>query len=138
MDVLAHHLVVAGIAHDVDAAEISYRRKHRMRTIQQRHLTLVVWLLTWGNQHVQTSLLSRELSLEVIDVHVFRLLNHPQVECFTLHNKIVGIANLLLDLCNFLTWKTWHDAIHQRGAYIIIFREPLLESSIVSAEVVLP
>ena len=130
--------MVAGITHDVDSTEVSHWRKHGVRTIQQSHFPFVVRFLAGSNQDIESSLLCWELSLEGIDVHILGLLNHPKVECFTLHNEIVSITNLLLNLCNLLARETRNDAVNKCCTHIIIISEPLLESSIVRTKVFLP
>ena len=45
VDILADYLMVAGIAHDVYAAQESHGTQNCVRAIQQRHLTLVIRLL---------------------------------------------------------------------------------------------
>ena len=59
----AYDGVLAGIAYDVDAGEECHRRQHRMGTIEQRHLALMVRRLTGDEQHIQSGSVGGELGL---------------------------------------------------------------------------
>ena len=109
-----------------------------MRTIEQSHLALVVRFFTLSNEDVQSSFLCGELSAKFIASHVLSLLDDPEMEDFGLHDQIVLVANLLLDVLDFLAWESWHNAINECGAHIIVFGEPLLETFIVGSKVVFP
>ena len=138
MDILTDHLVVASIAYDIHATQISHRTQYGVRTIQQGHLTLVVRLLTLSDEHVQASLLCRELCAQVLDRHIGRLLDYPEVEDLCLYNEVVCIRNLLLDVSNLLTWESGNDTVYQCSAYVVVFLYPLLESFVVCTEIILP
>ena len=60
------------------------------------------------------------------------------MEDFALHDEVVGIANLLLNLCDFLARESRNDAVNECCANVVVLGEPLLELGIVLAEVVLP
>ena len=138
MYILAQNGVLASVAHNVHATQISHRREHGVRTVQQCHLTSVIRLLVVGNEHMQTGLLCWELLLHLFDGHVLSLLNHPEVEALSLHDKIVLVAYLLLYLLDGVAWEARHDAVYQRSANIAVLCKPLLEALIVGAEVVFP
>ena len=130
--------MVASIANDVYATQISYRTQHRVRTVQQGHLALVIRFLALGDQHVQTGLVSRELSLQLIDTHVLRFLDYPEVEDLGLYNEVVVVAYFLLNSSDILAREARNDTVHERCAHIVVFLEPLLECLIICAEVIFP
>ena len=138
VDVLADYLMVAGIANDVNAREISHGRENGVRTVEQGHLALVVWLLAFGDEHMQAGLLCGEFGTQVFDAHVGWLLDDPEVEDLCLYDEVVGIGNLLLDIGNLLAGESGNDAVNECGANVVVLLKPLLESFIVSTEVILP
>ena len=138
VDVFANHLMVAGVANDIDTAEVSHWGEDGVRAIEQCHLALVVGLLALGNQHVQAGFLSGEFGAKLFACHILGLLNHPEVEDFGLHHQVVLVANLLLDVGNLLAGEAGNDAVNKRGAYVAIFCKPLLEALVVGTEVVFP
>ena len=138
VDVLTDNLVVASIADDVNAREVSNRRENGVRTVEQRNLTLVVRSLALGDENVKTCLLCRELLAELLDRHICWFLDNPEVEDFCLNNEVVLVANLLLDVGNLLAWEARNDAVNEGSANVVVLLEPLLESSVVSTEVSLP
>ena len=138
MDILAYHLVVAGISYDVYAREESDRGEHGMRTVQQGNLTLMIRLLALGDEHVQTRFLSRELLTQRLDTHVLRLLNYPEMEGLGLYHQVVFVSYFLLNISYFLTWEAWYDTVNQGGANVVILGEPLLERLIVFAQILFP
>ena len=124
VNVLANDLMVASIANDVDTAEESNGREHGVRTIEQGNLTLVVGFLRGNKQYVQTSLVSRELLLNLL-----RCLNDPEVEVLSLYDEVVAIANLLLNLGNLLAGEARNDAVYESCIDTARLVEPLLEVS---------
>ena len=122
MEVLADHLMVAGIANDVHAAQEGYGRENGMRTVEEGHLTLMVGLLGGHEQHMQSGLVGRELV-----GHLLRGLDHPQVEVLGLYDEIVAIADLLLDLCDLLTREARNDTVDEGGIHAAGLFEPGLE-----------
>ena len=109
-----------------------------MRTVEQGNLSLMIRCLRLSDEHVQTSLVSRELSTELFTGHVLSLLDNPKVEYLSLNNEVVLVANLLLNLSNLLAWETWNDTVNEGSANVVVLLKPLLEAFVVLAEVVLP
>ena len=109
-----------------------------MRTVQQGYLTLMIRLLTFSDEHVQSSILSRELLAQRLDTHVLWLLNHPQVEYLALYYQVVFISDLLLNLRNLLARKTWYNTVNQGSTNIVILCKPLLERLVVVAQILFP
>ena len=130
--------MLTGIAHDVDARQVGHGGEHRVRTVQQRHLTLVVRGLVVGQHDVQPGLFSRELTRQLLQRQVGRRLDDPQVEGLALHHHIVLVAQLLLYLLYILAGEARHNAVDQRGTYVARLCGPPLKGLIVSAEVVAP
>lgn len=93
-----------------------------MRTVEQSNLALVVRLLALSDEHVQASFLCREFSTQFFDAHVGWLLDNPQVENLSLYNKVVLIADFLLDVCNLLAWESRNDAVNEGSANIVVLR----------------
>ena len=94
-----------------------------MRAVQQRYLALVVRFLRGHEEHVQASLVSRELL-----GYFLRSLDDPQVEVLSLYDEVVAIADLLLNLLDFVAGEAGHDAVYQRSIDAAAFLEPLLEA----------
>ena len=94
-----------------------------MRTIEQGHLALVIRFLTWHEEHMETSLVSRELV-----GHFLGSLNHPQMEGLSLNNEVVAVTNLLLDLSNLLAGETWNDTVNECSVNTATVLKPLFES----------
>jgi len=138
VDVFAHYRVVASVTHDVDAAEVSHWREHGVRSVEEGHLALVVRLLVVGDDDLETSLVSREFSLELLNGHVLSLLDNPEVECLGLNNEVVTVRDLLADGVNVLARESRNDTVNEGSAYVVVFLEPLFERSVVRAEVVFP
>ncbi len=138
VDVFADNGVVASVAHDVDTAQVSHRRQDSVRAVEQRYFALVVRLLALGNQYMQTGFLCGELLTQLLDRHVLRFLDYPEVENLGLYNQVVCIAHFLLNSGDVLAGEARYDTIHQRCADIVVFREPLLKALVISAEVFFP
>lgn len=138
MDVFADDRVVASVADDIDAAEECDRREDGVRAIEESYLTLVVRLLALSDEDMETSLLCGELLAKILNAHVLRLLDDPEVENLSLDDEVVRIANRLLNLSDVLTGEARDNAIDERRTDVAIICEPSLERLIVSAEVTLP
>jgi hypothetical protein len=138
MDVLADHWVMAGIAYDVDTAEVCNRREDGVRTIEEGNLSLMVWSLALCDEYMETSLLSREFLAESCAAHVGRTLDNPEVEDLSLYHEVVSIAGTLLKLCDVLAWETRNDTVNEGSANVAVLVEPFLELLVVLAKVILP
>ena len=138
MDVLADHRVVAGIAHDVYAAEECNGREHGVRTVEKSNLTLVVGSLGVGDEHLKTGLLGGKLGAELLDGHVGSALDNPEVECLALNNDVVLVAEFLLDLGNLLAGESGNDAVNEGSAYVVVGVEPVLEALVIRSEILFP
>ena len=123
------------IANDVYSREVSNWREHCVRTVQESNFTLVVRSLRLCDEHVETSLVSREFLSEFLASHVLCLLYHPEVEDLSLNNEVVLVANLVLYLYDVLTWESWYDTVNECCAYVVVFLEPLRESLSLLTEV---
>ncbi len=122
MDVLRDDLMVAGITDDVHTTQEGHRRKHGVRTIEQRHLTLVVRLLRGYEQHMQTGLVSGELL-----GHFLRSLDDPEVEVLGLYDEVVAVTDLFLYLLDLIAGEARHDTVYESGIDTTGLVEPLLK-----------
>jgi hypothetical protein len=129
---------MAGIAHDVDTAEVSDRGEDGVRTIEEGNLSLMIRSLALGDKHVEASLLGGELFAQSGACHVGRTLDDPEVEDFCLNHQIVGISGTLLQAGDVLAWETGHDAVNEGSADVAVLVEPFLEALVILAEVILP
>lgn len=98
----------------------------------------MVRLLVVGDQHVKASLLCRELLLHLLDRHVLCLLDDPEMEALSLHDEVILVADLLLNLFDGITWESRNDTVNEGSAYVAVLCEPLLETLIFSAHISLP
>ena len=130
--------MLAGIAHNVHSCQEGDRGEDCVRTIEQRHLALVVGRLIMGEDDMQTSLIGRELACQLFDRQIGSGLNHPEVESLSLNDHLVGIPYFLLDGIDVLAGEARDDAIHQRSADITRLLKPLAERLEVCPEVFLP
>ena len=130
--------MMAGIANNVYAAEISDRREDGVRTIEEGNLSLMIGSLALSDEYMETSLLCGELLTKGSASHVGRTLDNPEVEDLGLDHQVVGIAGTLLQLGDVLAWEAGNDAVNEGSANVAVLVEPLLESCIVLAEVILP
>jgi len=123
VDVLRDDLVVAGIAHNVDAAEEGNGREHGVRAVEQGDLTLVVGLLRGNEQHVESGFVGGELG-----GYLLRGLDDPEVEVLGLYDEVVAIRDLLLNLGNLLAGEAGDNAVDECGIDAAGLLEPLLEA----------
>ena len=68
------------ISHNIHSTQEGDRREHGMRSIEQRHLTLVVGSLRFSYQHIESSLFGRKLLAQGSNRHVGRFLDDPKME----------------------------------------------------------
>ena len=94
--------------------------------------------LALSDEYMETSLLCGELLTKRSASHVGRTLDNPEVEDLGLDHQVVGIAGTLLQLGDVLAWEAGNDAVNEGSANVAVLVEPLLESCIVLAEVILP
>ena len=130
--------MVAGVAHDVYATEVSHRRKHGVRTVQQGYLSFVVRSLGLHEEYVHACLVCGEFFCQLAERKVLGSFDNPQMEDFGLYNQVVGITDFLLNLRDFLTREARNDTVYQSSAYVAVLCEPGLELLVICAEVIFP
>ena len=94
-----------------------------MRTVQKSDLSLMIWSLAWNEEDVQSCLVCRELCS-----YRLRSLDHPEMEDLALYDKIVLIADALMDLVDRILRISRHDAVNEGAVYTACLFEPCLES----------
>ena len=94
-----------------------------MRTVEQCHLSFMVWSLARNKEHIQTSLICRELGSNRL-----RSLDHPKMEDLALNNQIVLEADALVDLVDGILRITRNDSVYERAVYAASLLEPCLEA----------
>ena len=124
----ADDLVLTGIADNVQSSQEGHRREHGVRTVEQRHLTLMVGRFVVREDHMQPCLISRELAGQLFQRQIGRSLDDPEMEGFRLNHHLVSIAHLLLNGIDIFTREARHDAIHECGADVAGFLKPLTET----------
>ena len=60
MNILADYLMLASITHDIHTRQVCYRRKNRVRTIEQSYFAFVIRSFRRNKQYIQPCLISRE------------------------------------------------------------------------------
>jgi len=122
MNILADYLMLASITHDIHTRQVCYRRKNRVRTIEQSYFAFVIRSFRRNKQYIQPCLISREFFC-----HFLRSFNYPQVKDFSLHNKVIIVLYLFLDSSNILARKSRNDTVYQCRIYSTSFLKPSLE-----------
>ena len=109
-----------------------------MRAVEEGNLTLVIGGLVLCDDDVEPCTVGRELFTQGTDGKVGRFFYYPKVESLSLYHQVVHIAGTFLQLVDVLSGEAWHNAVHQRSAYIVVAREPVLEPLIVPSKVIFP
>ena len=122
VDKLSDERVLAALLHGVQAAEIAYRRKHGVRTVEKGHLALVIRGLARNEKHVEPCLVGRELCCDLC-----RGLDNPEVEYFRLVEQIVLIAGTLAELGGSVARIARNDAVHEGAIDSAGILEPVAE-----------
>ena len=106
MDKLAYYRMLAGIAHNIDTRQVSYRRKHGVRSVQQSHFPFVVRCFRRHKEHIQSGFVGREFGS-----YFLRCFNYPQMENFGLHHHVVIVLQFFLDSRNILARESRYDTV---------------------------
>ena len=94
-----------------------------MRTVEQSHLSFMIWSLAWNEEHIQTSLVCRELCS-----NRFWSLDHPKMEDLALYNEVVLESDALVDLVDGVLRITWNDSVYECAVNSASLLEPCLEA----------
>src|SRR5574344_293215 len=123
MNKLTYDRVFAGITNNIYSAKECDRTKNSVRTIQQCHLTLMVWSLGRNKEYMKSGFVCRELL-----GYLFRSLDNPQVEYFSLYDHIVGIAYLFLNIFYILARESRYYTVNKCSINAAALCEPFLKS----------
>ena len=122
MNKLAHYRMLASIAHDIDTRQVSYRRKHGVRSVQQSHFPFVVRCFRRHKEHIQSGFVGREFGS-----YFLRCFNYPQMENFGLHHHVVIVLQFFFDSRNILARESRYDTVNQCSIHTTSLFKPLLE-----------
>ena len=84
VDVLADNRMLAGIADNIYARQVSYRWQYGVRTVQQGNFSFMVRSFRRYEQYVQSGFVGREFFGDFL-----WSFDNPQVENFALYNQVI-------------------------------------------------
>ena len=122
VDVLADYFMLTSITYNIDTRQVRYRRKNSMRAIEQCYFAFVIRSFRRYEQYIQSCLISREFFS-----HFLRSFNYPQMEDFSLYNKVIVILYLFFDSIDILAGESRNDTVYQRCIYSASFFKPSFE-----------
>ena len=94
-----------------------------MRTVEQSHLSFMIWSLARDKEYIQASLVCRELSS-----NRFWSLDHPEMEDLALYNEVVLESDTLVDLVNGVLRISRNDPVYECAVNTASLLEPCLEA----------
>ena len=122
MNVFTYHFMLASLAHNVDSRQISYRRQHCVRTVQQSNFSFVIRSFRRNEQYIQTGFVGREFLGDLL-----RSFNYPQMEDFCLYHQIVIILQFFFNSSDIFAGESRHNTVYQSSIDTTSFLKPLLE-----------
>ena len=122
VDELPYDWVLACVADDVDAGEVSDRGEDSVRSVEEGHFSFMVRSFRRNEEDVESGLVSREFLS-----YFLWSLDYPEVEDFSLDYEVVAILQLFLDSCDVFARESRNDSVYEGCIDSASLFEPSLE-----------